>query len=380
MVCFSLAIFRAKSANRAQTPRVGASWRRAAGAMLFAAGLTANGATVTLANAQAADQLLDSLNQVFSQQPLIIASGQAGSVNYMTAGVLCEVVQSAMGAEAPPCLVQPTTGSAENLDALIHGDVDLALVQSDREHVTANQLAPYDQSEEAGRIRRISAMTVLPLHVVVKRALMITEVSELKGASIGMGEEGTAQRLIGRVVLSTAGVRERDLGGIIGSSPGAQAAVFCNGDLDAVILSSTAPNPVVSQLLADCDGQLLGLPQEQFGGLTSENSYLVPIEIPAETYENQREAVPSFGYVISLVGFAGRRVPLVESLSAELLRVYGSLNDRFSGIGLVPADRLFAFGGSAPLHQGTANVNDAISSDLVDLAPVDDLATVDGGN
>lgn len=298
------------------------------------------------------DNLAAEVTEALSQKPITIASGPSGSMSYLTAGMLCEVMIRALFTDAPRCYVEPTTGSAMNLALLFSSEADFALIQSDREHFAFSRIGPYEGVEVADGLRRVAAIAGLPIQAVVKAQTGIEEIAALKDLRIGLGEEGSTQRLIGRVVLSTGGVQERELGFISAQRPDEQLSEFCSNELDAIILATTAPSPLVTEALERCNGKLLPLASEAFSALTDENNYLVPLELPASTYPNQPESVSSFGYVVSLVAMDGRRDALISTLAAELPLVYGSLSSRFDGFGLVPEDKLFDLGKTATLHSG----------------------------
>lgn len=316
--------------------------------------------------------LADDVRAALSQEPIVISAGPAGSMNYITAGMLCDVIVRALFSDAPRCLVEPTTGSAMNLQSLFRGDSDLALVQSDREYFAYAGIGPYEGVVGAEDIRRVAAIAGLPIQAVVKTQSGVRELSELEGARIGLGEEGSAQRLVGRVVLSAAGVEERELAFISTKRPYEQAEDFCRNELDAMILTTTAPSPLVSDMLQRCGGKLLSLEDDAFSALTDENDYLVPLELPERLYPNQPEGISSFGYVVSLVSMDGRRDALLSTLASELPLVYGSMASRYDGIGLVPEDKLFDLGQTAPLHssvQAYIELGDAAQAPIVETDP-----------
>lgn len=316
--------------------------------------------------------LADDLRVALSQEPIVISAGPAGSMNYITAGMLCDVIVRALLSDAPRCLVEPTTGSAMNLQSLFSGASDLALVQSDREYFAHAGIGPYDGVAEAKDIRRVAAIAGLPIQAVVKVQSGVRELSELEGARIGLGEEGSSQRLVGRVVLSAAGVEERELAFISTKRPYEQAEDFCRNDLDAMILTTTAPSPLVSEMLSRCNGKLLSLEADAFSALTDENDYLVPLELPERLYPNQPEGISSFGYVVSLVSMEGRRDALLGTFASELPLVYGSMASRYDGIGLVPEDKLFDLGQTAPLHssvQAYVDLGDAAQAVVTETDP-----------
>ena len=68
----------------------------------------------------------------------------------------------------------------------------------------------------------------------------------------------------------------------------------------------------------------------------------------------------------------GRRDALLGTFASELPLVYGSMASRYDGIGLVPEDKLFDLGQTAPLHssvQAYVDLGDAAQAPITETDP-----------
>jgi TRAP-type uncharacterized transport system substrate-binding protein len=122
------------------------------------------------------------------------ASGMTGGSYDSLARAVCESLGARTQCEAIPIT---TDGSTDNIDRLINGEVDLALLQGDA-------------------LGRANVALVAPLyyeavHIVVRKGYGIRKLEDLRGRRVNVGMEKAGSRGVAQLVLGSVGIDLSDI-------------------------------------------------------------------------------------------------------------------------------------------------------------------------
>jgi TRAP transporter TAXI family solute receptor len=225
-----------------------------------------------------------------------VLSGEPGGA-YHPAGLHLAEALSRQGIDAEAF---PTAGTRENL-ALLRplGANAFALAQSD----LAWQAWKGDGAFEAPfqGLRAVGALYPEAIHVLVPADSEIETLGDLRGKRISAGVFNTGSVINAVQLFRAAGWQwnwQRD--GL--SMPLSEApAAFAAGTLDALVVTTAFPSPVVRRIAAIRPVRLLSVPPEVLEKLSGTAPQIVPLRIPAGTYADQEDPVATAGVTALLV-------------------------------------------------------------------------------
>lgn len=190
-------------------------------------------------------------------------------------------------------VAQPTTGGTQNGLLMQSGELDIAVING------ADCMAAYTGSSENfsepyTNMRAIAVLYSGCLQMLVANDDSINTVTDLEGRKFGIGGAGSGDNAHAVRVFEACGMSvEKDIEpqyiGVNESSDQLK-----DGQIDGFINMATVPYSVVTELTMSGKGKLIGLTEEQVEALTGEeDSVYAPYTIPAGSYDNQTEDIPT---------------------------------------------------------------------------------------
>src|SRR6516165_2365187 len=197
------------------------------------------------------------------------AAATAGSF-FELGGVLASAISKPAG--SLPCeqggncgvpglvaVAQATHGSVENLRLVASDQIESGIAQSD---VVARAYAGtgiFAGQSPLRTLRAIASLFPESLHLVVRAQGPIQALSDLKGRRVSLGQEESGTLVDARIVLSAAGLTEKDLNPEFFRS-GTAAAGLSDGTIDGFFLIGGIPIPAIRALAAVTPVRLVPIP------------------------------------------------------------------------------------------------------------------------
>lgn len=189
---------------------------------------------------------------------ITIGTGPTNGVFNQVGGGYADVINRHMaGYEA---VAVPTNGSAENLERLERGDIDVGLTFGDVAADAVNGTGPF-----AGRplaIRALARVFNSYTHLVVRNDAHISTVQDLKGKRVGTGPVGSGSEAVAMRILAAAKLDPDKDVRRFPASLAQMAASMQAGTLDAMFYSAGLPTVGVTALLQQMPGKVTLLPVE----------------------------------------------------------------------------------------------------------------------
>ena len=285
---------------------------------------------------------------------LTIGTGGVTGVYYPTGGAIARIVNKKRDVYNMRLTVESTGGSVFNINAIMEGDLDFGVVQSDRQYQAFNGS---DESEWAGKpqkdLRALFAVHPESVTLVAAVDAGINSFMDLKGKRVNIGNPGSGQRQNSIDALAALGIDyEKDIQAE--SLKAAEApGMLQDGRLDAFFYTVGHPSGAFKEATS-------GTRKVKF----------IEIKLPAAFYEKFSYYAPSVVPVMgnypgadnkSDVASFGVKATFVTSSKVEEQYVYGVVKEIFENFdefkGLHPAYAVLTKenmleGLSAPLHPG----------------------------
>ncbi len=245
------------------------------------------------------------------QRKLIFATGSPSGTYYPYGVALSKAVMTGN----PGVVITPvgTLGSSDNIRLLKKNEAHLAIVQNDIAGYAFRGDEGF-QGKHTG-MRAIAALYPELLQMVVRSDGPIRSVSDLRGLTVVAGSRGNSVTTTFRQVLDSYGMKDKDVK-MEPHSFAQSAWLFKQKSLDAFILVTAIPSPVVTDLASTTNISVLPLPKEKIGSIVRANPFLEPAAIPAGTYKGQDSEVPTLAVRALLVAPAD----LDEDLAYRITR------------------------------------------------------------
>jgi uncharacterized protein len=219
---------------------------------------------------------------------LTIATGGSSGVYYTLGGAMAKLYNEKLGYNAS---AQSTSASVENINLLNTKRADVVLVMSD---ITNEATAGKGSFEKTGAIKSLRALGGLYMnyiHVVAPKNKNIKSVADLKGKRIGVGAPSSGNEVNARMVLKAYGLTYNDVKPDY-LSFAESVEQLKNGTVDAAFITAGLGVSAILDLQTAMDLDVIAIPAADVEKMKAETPAVVPSEIPAGTYKNDK-ALPT---------------------------------------------------------------------------------------
>ena len=260
------------------------------------------------------------------------------------------------------CSPEPTKGSIYNLQALMRGDQDFALVQSDWQKLAVDGRGPFAESGRLEELRAVMALFPEAVTLVVQKASGISSLEDLRGKRVDVGSVATARRTTALKLLEAAGLSRADLAEQHELAGSSVASELCAGEVDASILLLGHPNALIGQLLERCNLTIVPLRGEAIDRFLASNTEFQASYIPISQYRQLAFDVDTVALAATLVTRSDIPAPLVYTFATEILVNLDQISQEAPVIRAPDIDWMRTEGLSAELHPGAVAAFSSLGS------------------
>lgn len=223
---------------------------------------------------------LSMLETAAAQQTLVLATATPGGGFPVFGHAFSEMVN----AQEPKLRVQPknTKGSTENVPLLEAAQVDLGLV--------AGELASSALAKPGTPLRIVTAMYSSPGLIVVRGDSPVRSLPDLKGRAVVLGTKGSGITALGHTVFDTLEIPVEK----ILLDKAADGPPMLQSGKAAALWGAGVGWPAFAALAKD-GGRFVGPSEDEIKRILAKQPALQRVTMPANSYPNQKEAIPSVG-------------------------------------------------------------------------------------
>jgi len=281
-----------------------------------------------------------------------IGTGGLTGVYYPTGNAIAKIINEKSNVYGLRCTSESTSGSVFNINAVISGDLDFGIVQSDRHYQAWKGLAEWKNRGPQKALRAVFSIHPESITLVAAEDAGIRTIQDLRGKRVNIGNPGSGQRQNSIDAITAAGIDyKKDLfaeGVKAAEAPG----LLQDGRIDAFFYTVGHPSGTVKEATAG-KRKVRIIPVTGIEALLAGYPYYAPAVIPVEFYPGaaNNEDVTTFGVKATLVTSARIADEVVYAITKEVF-------DNFEDFkGLHPAYRALTREGmlqgiSAPIHPG----------------------------
>jgi uncharacterized protein len=284
---------------------------------------------------------------------ITIGTGGQTGVYYVVGQSICRLVNRGSAEHNIKCTAPSTGGSIDNINAIINGDRQMGVAQSDWQFHAYNGTSQFE-GNKYDKLRAVFSVHGEPFTVVARSDAGINTFDDLKGKRVNIGNPGSGQRATMDVVLGVKGWTTGDFSLASELKAAEQAGALGDNKIDAMIYTVGHPAGAIQEATTTTDAKLIPVGGPEIDKLVADNPYYAKATIPGGMYKGTDEDVTTFGVKATFVSSSD--VP--EEVIYQVVKAVFDNFDRFKKLhpafeNLTEAD-MIKDGLSAPLHDGAA--------------------------
>lgn len=140
-----------------------------------------------------------------------IGTGAVTGVFYPTGGAICRMINKKSSEYGIKATVESTAGSVYNVNAVLSGDLEFGVVQSDRQYQAAHGLAEWAERGPQDALRSVFSIHPEAVTLVASVKSGINRIEDLRGKRVNIGNPGSGPLQNSRDVLKAFGLTEKDI-------------------------------------------------------------------------------------------------------------------------------------------------------------------------
>lgn len=284
---------------------------------------------------------------------VVIGTGSINGVYYPTGAAISWLINHKHSNQFRT-VIKSTSGSLENLEGLLAGQFQFAIVQSDRAHEAWNGLGTWKNWGKQTELRSLFSLHAEMVTLIANDSSAIESCQNLKGKRVSIGPVGSGTHKNSLDALNSCDLGVEDLGEAMNLSNKDMLRAFQRNQLDAFFFTVGHPNKAISQLLrANSLGPRL-IPIQVSNALLQSNPFYTRTQIPVGVYPElgQTTDIPTFG--VRAVFMTTRQVSeeTVYLFTKEVLTQLATLQASQPTLSQLNRESMLSEGLSAPFHAG----------------------------
>jgi TRAP transporter TAXI family solute receptor len=279
------------------------------------------------------------------EDKITLGSGSAPGTYYSFGEALSHYAEL----RGTPLFSAASEGSVANASRLQAGRLDFGLVQSDVAQLlyrglTREGFYPYKE------LRAVASLWPEAVHLLTLEGSGITQLADLKGRRVAIGQRGSGSRINALLIGLTARLNQGELPAIREISLAKAITQLEQGEVDALFLTEAIRAPSIQALAARRDDlRFVSMPPALFAKLSERDFVYYPLTVPAKTYPNQTESFTTLGLAAALMTHRQVADKRVEEILDLLLTGGDELARKYYRAAFISRETM-RLGLAVPLH------------------------------
>ena len=282
-----------------------------------------------------------------------IGTGGVTGVYYPVGGAISKMVNEKRKEYNIRTTVESTGGSIFNVNALMNGDIEFGVVQSDLQYQAYKGLNDWSAKPQQ-KLRAVFALHPEIVTIVAASDKNIKTVADLKGKIVNIGQPGSGQRSNATDLFNVIGINiDKDLKAE-GLKPAESAGMLQDGRIDAYFYTVGHPHGSVTGAAAGTRQlNFVEVPESVSAQLIKNHPFYAVASIPVKHYPGVQNKgdTPSYGVKATLCTSADVPDDVVYAVTKEVFENLESFRTLHPALEVLTKENMLE-GLSAPLHPG----------------------------
>jgi TRAP transporter TAXI family solute receptor len=286
-------------------------------------------------------------------QYVTIGTGGITGVYYPTGGAIAKIVNKKRDVYNIRCTVESTGGSVFNINAIMAGDLEFGVAQSDRQYQAVNGIADWKDKGAQADLRAVFSIHAETVDLIAAVDSGIETIQDLKGKRVNVGNVGSGYRKNAIDALEANSIDfEKDFHAE--SLKAAEApGLIQDGRIDAAFYTVGHPSGYYKEATAGAR-KVKFIPIPNADKLVEKFPYYAAANTLMSNYPgaaNTEDAVETFGVKATFVTSAKVPDEVVYAITKEVFENFEDFKKLHPAYaGLAKEDMLAGL--SAPIHPG----------------------------
>lgn len=286
-------------------------------------------------------------------QYVTIGTGGITGVYYPTGGAIAKIVNKKRDIYNIRCTVESTGGSVFNINAIMAGDLEFGVAQSDRQYQAVTGIADWKDKGPQADLRAVFSIHAETVDLIAAVDAAIETIQDLKGKRVNIGNVGSGYRKNAIDALEANGIDfEKDFHAE--SLKAAEApGLIQDGRIDAAFYTVGHPSGYYKEATAGVR-KVKFIPIPNAEKLVEKYPYYAAAKTLMSNYPgaaNTEDAVDTFGVKATFVTSAKVPDDVVYAITKEVFENFEDFKKLHPAYaGLTKEDMLAGL--SAPIHPG----------------------------
>lgn len=287
-------------------------------------------------------------------QYVTIGTGGVTGVYYPTGGAICKIVNKKRKQYGIRCTVESTGGSVFNVNAIMAGDLEFGVVQSDRQYQAWHGLAEWKDKGKQKKLRAVFTIHPETFFLVASDESGIKSYKDLKGKAVAVGNPGSGQRQNFLDILAEYGMSYKDFSRAEGLKAAESAKMLQDGRVDAFIYTVGNPAGLIKEATAGrIPVRFIPVDQPQLASLLKKFPYYVKAYIPINFYPKALNKKDVLTFAVKATFVTSSDVPdkVVYAITKEIFENFEDFKKLHKAYSTLTKEKMLQ-GMSAPIHPG----------------------------
>ena len=283
-----------------------------------------------------------------------IGTGGVTGVYYPTGKAIAEIVNKKSEEYGFQVRVESTGGSVFNINAIMSGDLEFGIIQSDRQYQAWNGIKDWDAMGPQKKLRSICSFHPESVVLVADAAAGIETLTDLKGKHVNIGNPGSGPRGNAIDVLQSCGINWRRELNVESIRAVQSSSMLQQGEIDAFFYTVGHPNDSIKESTSGkrkvhfvpLSGNCIDL-------LVARWPYYARTHIPIRFYPmvRNKEDVETFGVKATFCVNADISDKIVYQITKEIFENLEELKKLHPAYGVLSRNNMLE-ALTAPIHPG----------------------------
>ncbi len=300
-----------------------------------------------------------------------IGTGGVTGVYYPTGGAISRMINMRYDNYGIKMTVESTGGSVYNINAILSGNLDFGIAQSDRQFQAINGIAEWDGNPQSD-LRAVFSIHPESVTLIASEESGILSIQDLVGKRVNIGNAGSGQRQNALDVFNAFGLGVDEIQAEEVNAPEAPS-LLQDGRLDAFFFTVGHPNGTIQESTSGrIKVRFVPIVGPAAQTLLDANPYYAKSLIPIAAYPQAvgDEDIETIGVKATMVTSASVSDDVVYAITREVFENFESFRSLHPAYQVLQKEDLLT-GMSAPLHPGAiryyqeAGLTDMINPDLL---------------
>jgi len=282
-----------------------------------------------------------------------IGTGGVTGVYYPTGGAISRMVNKKSKEYGIKATVESTGGSVYNINAVLNGDLEFGVAQSDRQFQAYNGLAEWSDRGPQKDLRAVFSIHPESITLIASVGSGVSTVADLKGKRVNIGNPGSGQLQNSKDVLGAAGISLDDIHAEQVKAVEAPG-LLQDEKIDAFFYTVGHPNGNIKEATSGrIKVSIIPINGDGIDGLLEEYSYYATSMIPKQFYPNAANEgdVESIGVKATFVASANLDESTVYAVTKEVFDNFEDFKKLHPAYSVLTKENMLQ-GLSAPIHKG----------------------------